>query len=88
MQPCSIIVYVIVSDGSDCVVTGKGWPLNHHFIFDITAIITVFIMLLSLTLPKASEKKRLPEAPNNSVQLVDDHNTITATNGSLSMVNR
>lgn len=71
---------------SYCITAGKGWPLNHHFIFDLIVIISVFILLLSFTLPKSSEKKRLPEPANSSVQLVDDH--VTANNHSINMVNR
>ena len=63
------------------VVTGKGWPLNHHFIFDLTAIIILFIILLSLTLPKSSEKKRLQPTVKPTV---DHSNSDTVIN----MVNR
>ena len=42
-------------------VIGQGWPLNHHFIFDVTALMVIFIILLSFALPKSSEKKRLPD---------------------------
>lgn len=54
---------------------GKGWPLNHHFMFDMVAIMTGFIMLFSLTLPKSSEKKRIPTSSTSSVQLVDQNIT-------------
>lgn len=67
------------------IVTGKGWPLNHHFVFDMIVIITVFIILLSLTLPKSSEKKRIAEATTNSVQLMDDS---TPNDTVINMVNR
>ena len=68
--------------------TGKGWPLNHHFIFDITAVTSFFIILLSFALPRASEKKRLPEPATNSVLVVDDDNTSTSTSDdSVSMIN-
>ena len=48
-------------------------------------IITVFIMLLSLTLPKSLEKKRIPETTTNSVQLMDDNTTSDTV---INMVNR
>ena len=68
------------------IVLGKGWPLNHHFVFDMLVVVTIFIILLSLTLPASSEKKRLPEARTNVVQLANDHNTNNDT--VINMVNR
>ena len=56
---------------------GAGWPLNHHFIFDLVVIITVFIILLSLTLPQSSEKKRVAQSTTHST--LDHNNTDTIT---------
>jgi len=44
---------------------GHGWPLNHHFMFDLTTLIAIFILLISFGLPKSSEKKRIPDYPDD-----------------------
>ncbi|XP_065901214.1 uncharacterized protein [Dysidea avara] len=44
---------------------GHGWPLNHHFMFDLTTLIAIFIILISFGLPKSSEKKRIPDQPDD-----------------------
>ena len=37
---------------------GKGWPLNYHFVFDLLAVVTVAVVIVSCFLPKTIEKKR------------------------------
>lgn len=36
---------------------GKGWPLNYHFVFDLLALVTVAVVIVSCFLPKTIEKK-------------------------------
>ena len=43
------------------ITVGHGWPLNYHFIYDVTALMTIIIILISFALPKSSEKKRVPD---------------------------
>ncbi len=38
--------------------SGKGWPLNFHFVFDILAICAIGVIVLALFLPRSIEMKR------------------------------
>jgi len=61
----NLILYnEIVVDVVDICI-GHGWPLNHHFMFDLTTLIAIFILLISFGLPKSSEKKRIPDYPDD-----------------------
>ena len=55
--------------------TGKGWPLNHHFVFDLTAVGAVIVIVISLLLPKSIEMKRKREPRSSCEQtLAEDPN--------------
>lgn len=53
---CIAIVHINI-----LTIIGHGWPLNYHFIYDVTALMVVIIILISFALPKASETKRSPD---------------------------
>ena len=40
------------------MIIGKGWPLNYHLAFDLTAVGAVGAIVLCLFLPASIEKKR------------------------------
>ena len=40
---------------------GKGWPLNHHFVFDLLCVGAVVVAVISLLLPKSIEMQRKRE---------------------------
>lgn len=46
--------------------TGLGWPLDYHFVFNLCALFSLVLIVISLFLPKSIEKKRLPEESPNS----------------------
>ena len=46
--------------------TGRGWPLNFHFVFDLLAAV-----LLSLLLPQSIERKRSSATEDSSLELVE-----------------
>ena len=48
------------------VCAGRGWPLNFHFMFDLLAVLTVGVVLLSLLLPKSAERKR--DSPEDTTE--------------------
>ena len=45
------------------ITIGREWPLNYYFIYEVITLMVIFIVLLSFALPKSSEKKRLPDSP-------------------------
>ena len=52
--------------------TGRGWPLNHHFVFDLTAVGTLIVAAVSLLLPKSIEMKRVRKPKDTSEQTTMD----------------
>ena len=47
---------------------GKGWPLNHHFVFDLLCVGAVVVAVINLLLPKSIEMQRKREPEHTSVQ--------------------
>ena len=41
--------------------SGKGWPLNYHFVFDLLAVGAAILVVVALLLPKSIELKRIRE---------------------------
>ena len=57
--------------------TGKGWPLNHHFVFDLLAVGALIVAAVSLLLPKNIEMQRVRKPKDTSEQtLVEDSEDI------------
>ena len=58
--------------------------MNYHFVFDMSAVFGVFIIVISLLLPKSSEKKRetteqmAPESPQQGNDRTDATRVIPA----------
>ena len=61
----SKFVKIFVSD------SGKGWPLNYHFVFDLLAVGAVILVVAALLLPKSIELKRIREQPMKVRVLVE-----------------
>lgn len=61
------VYYLLVIIPDDCLYfvslshSGKGWPLNHHFVFDLLAVGAAVLVIVTLLLPKSIELKRLRE---------------------------
>ena len=47
---------------------GKGWPLNHHFVFDLLFVGSLLVTAVSLMLPKSIEVKRTRETKDTLEQ--------------------
>ena len=56
-----IVSYSCVVNSISLITVGHGWLLNYHFIYDVTALMTIIIILISFALPKSSEKERVPD---------------------------
>ena len=48
--------------------SGKGWPLNYHFVFDLLAVCSIILVVVALLLPKSIELKRIREPKKLSQQ--------------------
>ena len=46
--------------------SGKRWPLNFHFVFDLLAVGAVILVVVTLLLPKSIELKRIREPKESS----------------------
>ena len=50
--------------------TGKGWPLNHHFVFDLLIVGGLSLVVVTFLLPKSIELKRVRKPRGTSEQTV------------------
>ena len=73
LKPTLMLVHVRLS----LCRSGKGWPLNYHFVFDLLAVGGGILVIVTLLLPKSIELKRLRQVDSSSSYTAGSETGIT-----------
>ena len=59
-------IYTFIFLPCPLLFTGKGWPLNYHFVFDLLGVGGVVLVGVVFLLPKSIELKRVRKEKKES----------------------